>query len=110
MSRPGSVRAHAHDKAFVAFKVGVHEYAAGDNQWGVRQMIGNVWEWCHDWFEEYTDEPQTDPFGPQAGTARVGRGGFWFGIAPYLRAADRDFDSPNSSGNYMGFRIAITAR
>jgi len=45
------------------------------NELGIYDMSGNVWEFCSDWIEEYTDIPQTNPVGPATGDFRVIRGG-----------------------------------
>jgi formylglycine-generating enzyme required for sulfatase activity len=66
-----------------------------------------VWEWTADWYGDYTNAAATNPRGPEAGTARVGRGGGWF----YLDAGDvratfrRRFDA-SLRYDYVGFRCA----
>ena len=71
------------------------------NSWGLYQMHGNVWEWCHDWLGDYPKGPVEDPSGPEEGASRVLRGGGWSGDARNCRSACR-----------FGFRppvVAVTA-
>jgi formylglycine-generating enzyme required for sulfatase activity len=66
------------------------------NAWGLYDMVGNVSQWCWDWYGDYPDaENQLDPKGPEAGPIlRVHRGGSWYSFGSDLRAADRYSDVP----------------
>ena len=79
------------------------------NGYGLYDMVGNVWEWCADWYDKgyYARSPRSNPKGPDSGTYRVLRGGSWDDIDDdYLRAAFRSYDGPLYAGNGYGFRCA----
>jgi sulfatase modifying factor 1 len=77
------------------------------NAWGLYDMHGNVWEWCHDWFGNYPSGSVTDPAGPNSGSVRVYRGGCWGSSGEYCRSADRDSYYPGHRSSYLGFRPSL---
>ena len=59
------------------------------NAWGLYDMIGNVWEWCSDRWDDYPTGSAIDPSGPITGTSHVFRGGSWGNGARFSRSASR---------------------
>ena len=76
------------------------------NPFGLYDTVGNVWEWCKDYWGDYSAKAQTDPTGPTSGGSRVVRGGSWYGGARYARAAFRYSREPGRRSHTRGFRCA----
>jgi hypothetical protein len=66
------------------------------NAWGFHDMLGNVWEWCQDWFSVATP-------------CRSVRGGSYFNSARFCRSAQRWGWNPGGRGRYCGFRVLAAA-
>jgi formylglycine-generating enzyme required for sulfatase activity len=82
----------------------------GGNAWGMRDMIGNVWEWCGDWYGAYEVKGSgvvLNPRGAVQGVVRVRRGGSWFNGAASCRAAYRSGIGPANRNSVLGFRPAL---
>jgi formylglycine-generating enzyme required for sulfatase activity len=80
------------------------------NELGIYDMSGNVWEWCSDWYGDYSSGNQTNPKGPTSGYSRVIRGGGWDYIARDCRSANRGIFTPGSGGYYLGFRLVLSPK
>jgi formylglycine-generating enzyme required for sulfatase activity len=80
------------------------------NAFGLYDMLGNVWQWCQDWFAPYTSASLIDPQGAPTGEKRVMKGGCFYCAAIHCRAARRNRDPQDHLSRSIGFRIVAEAR
>jgi sulfatase modifying factor 1 len=83
------------------------------NEFGLFDMLGNAWEWCHDALGPYPPglaEDRSRPEVVDAAHQRVLRGGGFFSAAPELRSAHRFGFQPQVPFSLAGFRVARTSR
>ena len=80
------------------------------NAWGLYDMLGNVWEWCQDRYDQnyYRISPSNDPQGPSDGQTRELRGGGVWDAKDACRVARRSKGfSPDAHIADMGFRVVM---
>jgi formylglycine-generating enzyme len=88
-----------------AFTAPVASYPA--NAFGLHDMVGNVWEWVSDNYDEtfYYHSELTDPQGVDKSNLKVRRGGSWHTWSLYARCSYRNYNTPSSRYPLLGFRL-----
>ena len=77
------------------------------NSLGIYDMSGNVYEWCQDWYGDYSSSSQTNPKGPSNGDLCVLRGGSWCYFARFCRVSNRFVNAPSYSFGDLGLRLVL---
>jgi len=101
----GAASTHANTNSVGPLPVG----SFPPNNYGLYDMVGNVWEWLQDWYERnyYSVSPRRNPQGPDEGLYKVIRGGGWSDIQDKnVMNHFRNFQDPEQGVSTLGFRCA----
>ncbi|MDP9152183.1 MAG: formylglycine-generating enzyme family protein [Myxococcota bacterium] len=89
------------------------------NPWGLYDIVGNLFEWEHDWEGPYATTPEVDPLGPATGTGcgsfglgiqKMAKGGSWHtDVATHMRISYHFKWAPSATHAELGFRCVSTA-
>ena len=83
----------------------VHHFPA--NAWGLKQMHGNVWEWCADSPRKYKPQAEVDIFGATNSKSRALRGGSWVSDGRLCRSAYRSVRRCDHRSHLIGLRLSV---
>lgn len=83
----------------------VGTFLKGQSPQGVLDLIGNVWEWCADWYSRYPKEHQVSPWGPSTGLDKILRGGAFDTPSDNVKSFTRSWQWPHKQQSQFGFRL-----
>ncbi len=88
----------------------VTDYPAGKSVYGALDMLGNVFEWVNDWYDEayFTSAPGANPLGPDSGQFRVVRGSSFESTLQQTLSGIRRFNEPLDHSYDTSFRCAVS--
>jgi formylglycine-generating enzyme required for sulfatase activity len=77
------------------------------NNYGIYDMLGNMWEWCSDKYDSnyYSNSLRNNPPGATSGQLYTIRGGSWNGRSSDIRAANRNWAEQDTRKSNVGFRL-----